>query len=93
MARTEIYAHRVPVRLAGESLAEKLTVLVAKCMPVIKIERPCALLSGIDAKFQRSDGGFIGALDERLERQDASASDIDWQSVEYRMDSGARREA
>ena len=65
-------------------------MLVAKCMPVIKIERPCALLSGIDAKFQRTDGDFIRALDEWLERQDASASDIHRQDVEYRMDSGRR---
>src|SRR5260370_5776807 len=74
-------------------MAEKLAVLVAKCMPVIKIERPCALLSGIDAKFQRTDGSFIGALDEWLERQDDSASDIHWEGIEYGMDSGGRREA
>jgi hypothetical protein len=37
-------------------------------MPVVKIERPCALRSGIDAKFQRTDGSFIGVLDEWLER-------------------------
>src|SRR5258708_1147402 len=68
-------------------------MLVSKCMPVIKIERPCAVLSGIDTKFQRPGGGFIGALDEWLERQDASSPDRHRQGVEYRMDSGRRGEA
>src|SRR5258708_32067113 len=70
LTRTEIYAHRVPFLLASERLAQKLAMLVSKCMPVIKIERPCAVLSGIDTKFQRPGRGFIGSLDEWMDRRD-----------------------
>ena len=85
LACAEVDAHRVSVGLAGESLAKKLAVLVAESVAVIEIQRAAALLAGIDPKLQRAIGSFIGALDQRLQRKNASAADVHRQGIKRGM--------
>ena len=63
-------------------------MLVAESVAVIEIQRAAALLAGIDPQFQRAVGSFVGTLDQRLQRQNASAPDVHRQGIKRGMNEG-----
>ena len=85
LSRVEVHSHSIALGGAGEGLTEKIALLVLEGVSVVEIERTFAFRTRIDAQFERAFGGFVGALDERLEGQNAAAADKDRQGVEDRV--------
>ena len=82
----KVQLDRFCVGLAGEILAEIFALLVAQGVAVIEINGATALRTGIDMEFERSVGSFVGVLNQRLHRENASVANIHRQGLERRMD-------
>src|SRR5579864_8382752 len=85
LTRVESEVHRAGFGFAREPLAEIVAALVRESVAVVEIDRAAALRSRIYAKLQRPAGSFVGVLNQRLERQDASAVHINRHRIQLRM--------
>src|SRR5581483_12107705 len=61
--RTDVQFYRTGSSFAAKLHSQKFAVLVGHGLSIILIERSLAIVSGINAKHQRSVWDFIGALD------------------------------